>query len=230
MLPWARSLGGGMRAASIGVSVSATNSEIITATDTVMPNSRRNAPIRPVANATGRNTAATENVAAHAASVISRVPERAAASARRTALAVPLDVLEHDDRVVDHDADREREAQQRHRVQREVEHPDQAERGDDRERDRGRDDHRGPEAADEHEHDEHGEHAAEQRARASSLRTTRGSPASCRGSPPTSRSGSRRACACASRPCAGTNSSTIATELPFDCLERPSATPGLPFM
>jgi hypothetical protein len=27
-----------------------------------------------------------------------------------------------------------------------------------------------------------------------------------------------------------TNSSTIATELPFDCLDRPSATPGLPFM
>ena len=74
-------MGGGIRDASIGVSVSATISEMITATETVTPNSVRKLPICPDAKATGMNTAATENVAATAAKVISRVPSRAASSA-----------------------------------------------------------------------------------------------------------------------------------------------------
>jgi hypothetical protein len=72
--------------------------------------------MRPDRERDGQEHRVTENVARIAASVISRVPERAASSAFCRALAVPLDVLEHDDRVVDHHADREREAEQRHRV------------------------------------------------------------------------------------------------------------------
>ena len=55
----------------------------------------------------------------------------------------PVDVLEHDDRIVDHDADRQREREHGHQVQREPHVPDQSERRDNRGRDRnGRDDRR----------------------------------------------------------------------------------------
>jgi hypothetical protein len=81
MLPWVRSEGGGMRAASIGVSVSATNSESSTEPATVSPKSRRKLPTRPSTNTTGTNTAATEMVAAVAAKAISRVPLLAASVA-----------------------------------------------------------------------------------------------------------------------------------------------------
>ncbi len=128
-----------MRAASIGVSVSATKSEIITEPATVRPKSRRNEPTRPCTKSTGTNTAATEKVAAVAAKAISRVPFDAAVEAASSPeLAVPLDVLEHDDRVVDHDADRERHAEQRHRVEREARHVDQPEGRDQRHRNRER--------------------------------------------------------------------------------------------
>ncbi len=78
MLPWARASGGGMRAASIGVRVSATNSENITAAATVTPNSPRNEPTRPSTKITGRKTTAMERVAAVAAKAIWRVPFEAA--------------------------------------------------------------------------------------------------------------------------------------------------------
>jgi hypothetical protein len=56
---------------------------------------------------------------------------------------VAEDVLEHDDRVVDDDADGKRQAEQRHVVQREVHAAHQGERGDDGRRDgQRRDDHR----------------------------------------------------------------------------------------
>ena len=78
MLPCARSLGGGMRAASIGVSVRATTSEIITAAATVTPNSERKLPTRPLTKITGMKTTAIETVEAVAANAISRVPLEAA--------------------------------------------------------------------------------------------------------------------------------------------------------
>ena len=66
---------------------------------------------------------------------------------RRHALLVDaaVDVLEHDDGVVDDDAHRQRQPQQRHRIQREVHDPHQGERGDDRGGDGDRaDEHRAP--------------------------------------------------------------------------------------
>ena len=161
MLPCARGAGGFMRAASIGVSVSATKSEIRTEPATVSPNEPRKLPTTPSTNTTGMNTAATDNVAAVAANAISRVPTRAACVGVLPAFAVALDILEHDDRVVDHDAHGERHAEQRHRVQRVAEQPDQPERGDQRDRDRRGDDQRRPRPAQEHEHREHREHRAE---------------------------------------------------------------------
>ena len=67
-----------MRAASIGVRVSATTSEISTEIATVAPNSPRKLPTMPSTNTTGTNTAAMESVAAVAAKAISLVPRDAA--------------------------------------------------------------------------------------------------------------------------------------------------------
>ena len=59
-----------MRAASIGVRVIATISEIITAVATVTPNSDRKLPTIPLTKTTGRKTTAIETVAAVAAKTI----------------------------------------------------------------------------------------------------------------------------------------------------------------
>ena len=67
-----------MRAASIGVSVSATTSEISTEIATIAPNSPRKFPTMPSTKTTGTNTAAIESVAAVAAKAISLVPRDAA--------------------------------------------------------------------------------------------------------------------------------------------------------
>ena len=75
---------------------------------------------------------------------------------------VPEDVLEHDDRIVDDDPDRERDREQRHVVQRGAHHVHQRERRDDGGRDRQRGDEDGPDVADEHHDDDGGEEAAEQ--------------------------------------------------------------------
>ena len=73
----------------------------------------------------------------------------------------PVDVLQHHDRIVDDDADREREREHGHRVEREALVPDEAEGRDDRRRDRdGRDDRRAP-VAEEDQHDQRGEEAAD---------------------------------------------------------------------
>ena len=67
-----------MRAASIGVSVNATKSEIITALATVAPNSARKLPTIPLTKITGRKTTAMDTVAAVAAKAIWLVPRDAA--------------------------------------------------------------------------------------------------------------------------------------------------------
>jgi hypothetical protein len=75
---------------------------------------------------------------------------------------VPEDVLQHDDGVVHDQADRQREAGEAHRVQREAAQVDQREGRDDRDRDRERDDQGGADVAEEEEQDDHGERAADQ--------------------------------------------------------------------
>ena len=76
-------------------------------------------------------------------------------------LDVAEDVLEDDDRVVDHDPDSERDGEQRHVVQREPHDAHQGERGDDRRRDRQRRDDDRTDVPDEEHHDDRGEQCAE---------------------------------------------------------------------
>ena len=71
------------------------------------------------------------------------------------------DVLQHHDRVVDDDADRERERQHGQHVEREAHVPDQREGGDDRGRNRDGGDHRRAEIAEEQPHHDGGENGAD---------------------------------------------------------------------
>ena len=73
--PWS---GRSIREVSMGVSVSATNPEISTATASVMPNSLKRRPTVPWRKATGTNTATREIVVARIANPISFEPSRAA--------------------------------------------------------------------------------------------------------------------------------------------------------
>ena len=75
-------------------------------------------PVRPVANASGANTEASVSVIAMTAKAISREPCIAACTPRHPFLDVAEDVLEHDDRVVDDEADRQHHREQRQRVDR----------------------------------------------------------------------------------------------------------------
>ena len=63
---------------SIGSSVNATSSDIVTANAIVRANDLKNCPTMPVMNPTGRNTARIVNVVAITARPISDVPSRAA--------------------------------------------------------------------------------------------------------------------------------------------------------
>jgi hypothetical protein len=76
-------------------------------------------------------------------------------------LDVSDDVLSNHDRVVDQNADGERESEQRHRVQREAERPHGHEAREHRDRQREARDHRRPPRVQEQEHDEHRQHGAE---------------------------------------------------------------------
>ena len=106
---------------------------------TVSAKGRNHSPAPPPMKATGMNTAMIENVVAVTASPISAVPIARRGHAVGAALHVADDVLAHDDRVVDQHADRERQAQQRHEIEREAARPHGDEGGDHRrgQRERG---------------------------------------------------------------------------------------------
>ena len=72
-------------------------------------------------NAVGTNTAHSTSAIAMIGPVTSRIACCVAVARREPVRDVALDVLDHDDRVVDDDADREHEAEQRQRVEREAE-------------------------------------------------------------------------------------------------------------
>ena len=74
-------------------------------------------------------------------------------------LAVAVDVLQNDDRVVDEHADAQGQAAERDGIQREAVEVHQGERRDHRNGDRGSDDEGARQAAEEHEQDEHGQQA-----------------------------------------------------------------------
>ena len=62
----------------MGARVSASSSEMRTATEIVTPNWKKNLPMMPFMKATGRKMATMARVAAAAAKVISRAPTEAA--------------------------------------------------------------------------------------------------------------------------------------------------------
>ena len=82
---------------------------------------------------------------------------------RRPCSCVAHDALEHDDRVVDQHADRERDAAQRHDVERQVERVHQHERAEHRDRDRDAGDQGGARIAQEQVQHQDREQAADQR-------------------------------------------------------------------
>jgi hypothetical protein len=107
----------------------------------------------PFIIATGANTATIVDVVASTASPISAVPSAAAHSGGLALLEVAMDVLDHHDRVVDEQADREAERQHRHLVEREPQEAERPHRRDHRGRQGQRADERGPPVAQEAEDD-----------------------------------------------------------------------------
>ena len=121
----------------------------------VRPKLFMNRPTMPPMNATGTKIATSDSVVASTARPISLVPSIAAWNWLIVLLLdEAVDVLQHDDRVVDHDADRQRQRQHRQHVEREAHEPDQAERGDDRRRDGDGGDERRAQVRQEQQHDE----------------------------------------------------------------------------
>ena len=86
------------------------------------------------------------------------VPISAASTGCLAILDVAVDVLQHDDGVVDDEADRQHQREQRQRVDGEAEHVHQREGADQRHRDGDERDERGAEGAQEEEDDQHDEH------------------------------------------------------------------------
>ena len=150
---------------SAGDRVSALIAEISIADAMVTANWRNSWPEMPGMKATGTNTESSTSVMAMIGPVIWRIASwspRAAPSP--VLLHHALDVLDHDDGVVDHDADRQHQREQRHGVggeadsQQDGEGADQADRhGDDR------DDRRAQAAQEQEDHDHHQDEGLDQR-------------------------------------------------------------------
>ena len=152
--------GSGQYADSIGSSENETNSDTSTEQTIVSANGLNHCPAIPPMNAIGMNTTTIDSVVAVTARPISSVPSNAALIVALPHLDVAHDVLAHHDRIVDEDADGERQPEQRHRVQREAERPDRDERRQDRHRQRQTGDDRRPPRVEEQEDDEHRERRA----------------------------------------------------------------------
>ena len=120
----------------IGVSVSDTTAEVTTAIVKVSANSRNMRPTMPVMNSSGMNTAISDTRERD-----HREADLLGAGERRVerlfaVLHVADDVLDHDDRIVDHEAGADGQRHQRKIVEREAAEPHHAERGDERQRQR----------------------------------------------------------------------------------------------
>ena len=101
-----------------GESVSALIADRNIETATVTANWRNNSPEIPGMKATGTNTDSNTSVMAMIGAVISRhrLLGRLGGGKLRVLLHHPLDVLDDDDGIVDHDADRQHHRQQRYRI------------------------------------------------------------------------------------------------------------------
>ena len=142
---------------SIGVRLIETKPETRIATPIVTANSCSSRPTMPPMKSTGMKTAASDRVIARIVNATSCEPSSAACIARLAHLHVPHDVLEHHDRVVDDEADRERQRHQRQVVEAVAEQVHHREGRDDRDRQREARDDGGrqvPQEQEDHQDDE----------------------------------------------------------------------------
>ncbi len=100
----------------IGVRMSETTPDIRIATLTVTANSRNSRPIRPPISSSGMNTAVSDRVIETMVKPISCEPIMRGLERPLALLDVAVDVLDHDDGVVDDEADRDGQRHQRHVV------------------------------------------------------------------------------------------------------------------
>ena len=84
---------------------------------TVTASARKNVPVTPVIEISGRNTTIGVMVEPTSGTRISRIALRIASAAALPGVAVQHDVFDHHDRVVDHQADRGGQAAERHQVE-----------------------------------------------------------------------------------------------------------------
>ena len=101
----------------IGVKVSAMHPETRIATVTVTANSRNSRPTMPPISSSGMNTATSERLIETMVKPISPAPLSAASSGVSPVLDMADDVLQHDDRIVHHEADGDRQPHQRQVVE-----------------------------------------------------------------------------------------------------------------
>ena len=101
------------REAIIGVSVRATNADTAMHMAVVTANSRNSRPMMPPISSSGMNTATSEMLIDRMVKAISPEPLQGRLVRLHAVLDVAHDVLQHDDGVVDHEADRDGERHQR---------------------------------------------------------------------------------------------------------------------
>ena len=108
------------------------------ATVTVTANSWNIRPTMPLINSSGMNTATSEIEIDRMVKPISPAPSKRRLHRRLAHLDMAGDVLDHDDRVIDDEADRDRQTHQRQIIQAVAEDIHHTERADDRYRHRDR--------------------------------------------------------------------------------------------
>ena len=134
-------------------------SEMSTATERLIESARKNWPGTPDSRPSGANTTTVVSVELTSGAINCghRVDDAAPAFA-----GAAVNVLDHDHRIVDDQADRDGQAAHRHQVDRPAEQPHEDEGRDDRHRQRHRGDHRQAPVAEEDEEHDDGEEAADQ--------------------------------------------------------------------
>ena len=102
---------------SVGVQVSASTSEVKSATLTVTASARKKVPVTPVMVTRGRNTTIGVTVEPTRGTRISRRALRMASARRLPGFAMQDNVLDDDDGVVNHQTDRSGKTAERHQVE-----------------------------------------------------------------------------------------------------------------
>ncbi len=139
----------------MGTRVSETTAEMRIVTASVIANSRKSRPTTSPMKRSGISTAISEIVSEMIVKPICSEPLSAASSGRVALLDVAGDVLDHDDRVVDDEARRDRERHEREVVQAEAQQVHDRERADERQRHReARDDGRRDVAQEDEDHED----------------------------------------------------------------------------